>query len=219
MIKAIMFDMDGLLVNSEPIHHKAWEFIFNQEGLELSEEDYPKFIGGSNESVAEYLIEHSETERSVEELCKVKKEKYLSLLNNITLMQGAKELLDNAKKENIKLLLTTSTKKDEALAVLGSAGLKDCFDDIVFGDEVEKVKPNPDIYLAAIKKSGFPTENCIAIEDSGAGVAAATSAGLKCIAVPTSLTKIQDFSKATIIIDSLKDINIEKINKLGEKNG
>jgi len=218
IIKAVLLDLDGLLVDSEPLHLEAWKKVAEKEGWDVTEEELKIYIGKSNRTVAEDIKANTNISKNVEQLIEEKEKIYLSLLKRLKLMPAVKEFLQKLRRNHLRLAAVSSTSKTEAYQSLQITGIFSQFDVIVTGSDVKNVKPAPDLYLLAAKKLNVAAGECIALEDSETGLASAKSAGIFCIAVPSQYAQNQNFSKADLKIESIETLLGEKYFNLKTKN-
>jgi len=213
MIKAIIFDMDDLMINSYPIHILAGDELLKRYGHNLSE--IPEkirrgFVGKRVVDNIAVMKEYFKINRSVEELFSERQKIFFELIRNkIESMPGLFRLISILKKEKFDLALASSGTRDYIEIVLKKLGLD--FNNIISGDDVEKGKPNPEMFLLAAKSLNRNAEECLILEDSTNGIAAAKNAGMKVIAVRNPYTLKQDLSKADLVVDSLDKITIDMI--------
>lgn len=215
MIKAILFDMDGVIVDSEPLHFEAHKKAAAQFGIKLTLEDYMKYgVSAGDDALYEKMSEISGMPVDKSEISKIKKQQYRKIFDEKGQMfPGILEALRDFSKRH-KLALVSSGATDAIEYVLEKLEIKNYFNLIVCGEDVEKVKPFPDIYLKTLELLDMEPEDCVAIEDSQNGVKAAKGADLRCIAIPNEFTKSQDFSKADMVLASSRELNRELIEKL-----
>ncbi len=217
LLEAIFFDLDGLLADTEDLHVFAYRKIAQKLGIELSQEYIFSFIGApTSVNMKKIMHDFHIPEEKFEELLLLRYQSYLDTVNNtpLTLMEGAIECIRYVRERGLKTALVTSSTKEHSQAVFNNilqnsflhTSLTNFFDCMVFGDDIENLKPAPDIYMEAIKRLRSTPERGIALEDSEAGVIAAKSAGLKVIAVPGPHTRDQNFNKADRILSSLEDV-------------
>ena len=213
-------------------HRVAFNLAFEEHGLDWhwDEELYGKLlkITGGKERIKYYQTDFlkqdvlSDTEIKELHLCKTKH--YVELLQSgkIPLRRGVKKLIDEALDENIQVAISTTTTPVNVTALLHATLGKDSekyFTDIAAGDIVPNKKPAPDIYRHALKNLNLKAEECIAIEDSEAGLESAVNAGIKTIITTNLYTQNQDFSKAELVTNSLAEVNLNQlINILGENH-
>jgi beta-phosphoglucomutase family hydrolase len=208
LVKAVIFDMDGVLVDSEPLHYEAEKKTLSRYGLTFNRDIHRKYIGYSNERTFwKDLIKEYGVSLNIESLMMEKKEYFNKHLHKIKLIKPAYTLLKQLKKTSILLALASSSSNALINTFLTQFSLEDFFSVVQSGDEVEYGKPHPDIFLAAAEKLGVSPSNCVVIEDSLNGVKAGHAAGMIVIAVPNEYTKMLDFSIADHVIESLDDFN------------
>jgi HAD superfamily hydrolase (TIGR01509 family) len=213
MIDAVIFDLDGLLSDTEKLHLAAYKTVFSEMGIELSDEEYADHWIRDGKGTAAFIANKNLTADSNF----VRREKaivYQKLVStSAEPMPGARELLCSLQGKKILALATSSHPKD-ARAVLKALGFEDFFSYVASKNSIERVKPHPDIFLHVAKEINIPPERCLVIEDAEKGILAADEAGMKSIAVPNKYTMDNDFSKATLVLDSLEEISYELIDKL-----
>jgi HAD superfamily hydrolase (TIGR01509 family) len=207
MIQALIFDLDGTLANTEMLHFRAWRETLLQNGVGVfSLEDFFRYVGTSNEKVANDYIRSAEINKSQKELIKQKQTLYMDLIPEVELCSGAREILERFHGE-MSFAVASSSHEKEIRAILEIHDLISYFPVILGGDMVQKRKPDPEIYLKAVALLGKSPDECIAFEDSGPGLNAAKNAGMKAIAVPNEFTKEHDFKRADSVVESLNDVN------------
>lgn len=208
-IKAVVFDMDGLMFDTEPIYRFAWQRAAADLGYELNDDIYINLIGLNNEDSERVLVHTFDSNFSINKFrCqrRVYWEKYV-LQHGITKKPGLSNLLAALEKWEIPMAIATSSDHKDAVRSLRAAGIKDRFRCIVTGDRVKKGKPAPDIYKAAARKLGFSPHECVALEDSTAGLRAANSAGMLTIMIPDmNLPDEKVSSLAWCILPSLHEV-------------
>lgn len=215
MIKAVIFDMDGVLVDSERIHYLAYNKLLRKHGKEISKEYFKRKLFGvpAKQNFIKIFSEQGENidETKSDELAKEKDKYYREISQSeLTSFDGATELLKLLRKNGLKTALATSASKENVEMVIKKFGWENYFDAVVTADDVKKGKPDPEIFLKAGKFLGVNSQECIVIEDSKHGIEAAKKAGMKCIAVTTTHKKAE-LNAADLAIDSVKEIRIEKI--------
>jgi HAD superfamily hydrolase (TIGR01509 family) len=204
--RAVVFDMDGLLLDTETLWHTAEVELFRRHGGAFTWEDKMAVIGTSYDFTAEYFASRLglPRERGDELVTEMISLMHDLLRRSVDARPGAVELVDGLRELGLPLALASNSPRflvDDALA---TAGLADAFDAIVTSDDVEHAKPAPDIYLLACSRLGVEPADAVALEDSASGVAAAKAAGLTCIAVPQFAET--DVSAADRIVDSLEEL-------------
>lgn len=218
MIKAVIFDMDGLIVDSEPIHSFSLEKLLLEYGKKpvFNEQGLIHNVGEAGEESFNFLRERY----SLNEDINVWKEKRRAIFaelvrkNGVRSMPGFLTLLKKLQKKKFKIALSSNRILDHVVLILDKLGVKDAFDVIVGPGEKLRFKPAPDIYLKTAELLNLQPNECIAIEDSEMGVIAGKKAGMKVIAIPSKYTKSHDFSNADKVVDSLSKITGAFISKL-----
>jgi len=208
-IKGIIFDLDGVLFDSEYYQWQAWVIPLKEYGIELTKEMYLKYVGKrSLDQVDQELIEDFNLNIPFGTLWEEKRkliEKWFSE-DALPLIPYAKEAVEYfINNHKFKVALCSAGALDEIMIKLEKNDFTKYFSIIVSGDGILKSKPAPDIYLSAINKLGLKPEECLAFEDTQYGVESAKSAGAYCFAIPTEYSEKQDLSKADRILSSLKE--------------
>ena len=186
MIEAIVFDMDGLLFDSERIVQRSWEEAGNQLGLEHMGETIYHTLGMNLAERNHYFRNTIAKDFPCEEFAKQARIWFYKIVNEegLPMKNGARELLEYGKANGYRMAIATSSRREYALKNLKAAKIYDFFDAGVFGDMVQHAKPDPEIYLKACDSIGAAPANCIALEDAPAGIRAAYAAGMKPIMIP-----------------------------------
>jgi HAD superfamily hydrolase (TIGR01509 family) len=214
MITTVIFDLDGLLADTEPLHCRAYQIALEAAGATLTEADYIEHWVRSGKGIAEWVNDHG-LDLDPDEVRAHKSKCYLKLLSSsLRPMDGAVELLRTLSGKKT-LALASSSYRDAVDGVLEDLQLAHYFKVIVSGLDVTKVKPAPDIFLAAARQAGAAPNECVVLEDAEKGVVAAFHAGMRCIAVPNRYTHHHDFSKATRVCSSLREVTLELIEAIG----
>lgn len=209
MKTTIIFDLDGLLIDSEIISYHLYQDLLEKYGYTFTVEEYAhNYSGKTGVGNMETLIRIYHLPITVDEgraFTKAREKVYFE--NGVDLKQGARKLLEYLKSNQYKVILATSSTRDRALGVLDQNGVGQYFDGMVFGPEVERGKPYPDIFLKACEKAGEVLEHCLVLEDSEAGIQAAHSAGIDVICIPDmKLPEMKFRNMAAEILDSLEEV-------------
>jgi HAD superfamily hydrolase (TIGR01509 family) len=213
-IKALIFDMDGTLVDSERVHWLAWKQTLAADGMEIPDYiDFKKYVGVSDEQMAQEFSAAASQALDPCHLVTRKCEAYLDLVPQIELLPGVVQTLERWRGRFIMAVASSSPCR-ELIALLEYHGLRDCFIQVVGGDMVPRKKPAPDIYQLVVSLLKVSPTACIAFEDSQSGVKAAKGAGLTAVAVPQAMSDDHDFSNADCILNSLADFDEQLLQQL-----
>lgn len=209
MIKAVIFDLDGLLLDSEIVAFKVYEELGRRFNFELTLPEFMQdFCGRPLRRNVAYCNERFQLpwglEEAVEEVLRIEKQ---ILDEGVDVMPGARELLEFLKENDYKTAVASSSARERSMGLLEKHDLVKYFDDFVFGPEVERGKPNPDIFLKAAEKVGIAPENCLVLEDSQAGIQAGYTAGMYVICIPDLKYPTEEYVQmATAVKESLFDV-------------
>lgn len=209
MIKAVIFDLDGLLIDSEIISYKIYKEILHQFGHNFTIEEYTQNYSGKTEvkNVTNLINTYSlpwTIEKGLDNVYKIENR---FIAQGVDLKYGAKELLSYLKENNFKIAIASSSTRDRALTILKQHNIVEYFDDFVFGNEVEKGKPNPDIFLKACDKLSEKPEKCLVLEDSEAGIQSAYSANIPVICIPDMKVSNDSYLNMTKeVLSSLEEV-------------
>ena len=206
MIKAIIFDMDGVLRDSEKFNVEAGVMSFKDINIELDQDD-KDVIKGRN-SLDYHPILAKKYTFDAQETRKRKKKYYHQLCDQVNLFSGVEELLLTLKEKNLLVALATSSELSEANTFLQKFSFNHFFNLLVTFEDTTNRKPAPDIYLKAAEKLSLQPQECLVIEDSIVGVTAAKAAGMKCIAVTNTFPK-EKLQAADYIINNLTEFKLE----------
>lgn len=216
MIKAVLFDMDGVLVNTETFYIKALIDTLSEEiGLELTMEEVEKYAGLIYTEKLKRIFKERGIKGDPYELAEKSRRRFLQIVKGrIRLLPGVKELIEELVSSGIKLGLVSSSRRKVVEVVIRETGLEGVFDVIVAQEDVKHLKPDPEPYLLASKKLGIRPQECVVIEDSVHGISSAKSAGMKCIAIVNPHLPISNYSEADVLVRSVGEIKLEDILNL-----
>ena len=207
MIQAILFDLDGLMFDSEPHSLASWDAVLKERGVTLDQLTIDSILGLRIDATARTLIDKYYLPDSVQELSDAKTEYQIAHLDGkVPPMPGLLELLDEIDRRGLPKAIASSGLRRYVEAVLRANGLLDRFSVIVTGDQVARGKPAPDVFLAAARALDVEPQDCLVLEDAPAGVQAAKAAGMLCIAVPDHGMAQLDLSQADKVVASLHDV-------------
>lgn len=185
-VDAVIFDMDGVLIDSERISFKCYQEVFKEYNYKIDEEFYLGLIGRTVDSIKELMEKEYGTDFTFDEIYEKKRNLAFEITNKngVIVKPGVHELLDYLNDKKYKIAVATSTRKERALQLLEEAKIKEKVNYVIGGDQVENSKPNPEIFLKAAKALDVEPEKCIVIEDSDAGITAAYNGKMMGIHVP-----------------------------------
>lgn len=213
-LKAVLFDMDGVIVDTEPLHRKAYYKTFEGLEIEVSEELYSTFTGASTQKVFETIIEKFSLENSTDELMVTKRAAFKDYFYNdleFDLVGGVRELIEHYYENGVKLVLASSATRTTIDMVFEKFGLEKYFIGKISGADLKASKPHPEIFLLAAEIANEPAENCMVIEDSTNGILAAHRAGIFCAGFKSQNTFKQDYSLADIVVSDFKELELNKL--------
>jgi beta-phosphoglucomutase family hydrolase len=211
MLEAVIFDMDGVIIDSEPLHFRSDQLLMKQFGIDMGVADLEVYVGMTDPDMLSKIITKYSLQVSLPELLSMQLNHKISLLRDADnhAIDGIVELVQAISDSHIKIGLASSSSRAFIEGVLDKLDVASHFQCIVSGLEVERGKPAPDIFLKAAHLLGISPEYCLVIEDSGHGVKAAKAAGMKCIGFENPNSGNQNLTKADMIVRSIKDIQLK----------
>ncbi|HEX8268867.1 MAG TPA: HAD family hydrolase [Flavobacterium sp.] len=217
MITTVIFDMDGVIVDTEPVHYYAFQQHFKQLGITVSDEVYATYTGFSTRNVYERLKNEFGLSEEVEKLIDIKRAIFNGAFDSkedLFLLDGVEDLIRDLHLNGIQLILASSSAKVTIERIFRRFKLHQYFTHIVSGEDFPQSKPHPAIFEHAAELSGDQKQNCIVIEDSTNGIKAAKAAGLYCIGYDSEHSKLQDLSLADEVIRHFKELNYFRIRTI-----
>ena len=215
MIKAVIFDMDGVLVNTEPLWSRGDKEFFKKRGIKYNDEFKAEIIGKSQDRNAKFYKNKFNLKEPLSKIMEERLKIIHSLYKSkISTKPGASSLIKHLHKNNYIIALASNSSMKLINTTLKRFNLNKYFSAKTSGEEVKNGKPAPDIYLAAAKKIKVKPSECLVVEDTGSGISAAKKAGMFCVALlDKKYYKKKALNQADMIIESLKEINREKIKR------
>ena len=213
-IKACIFDLDGVIVDTAVYHYKAWKRLANELGFDLTEEQNEKLKGVSRVRSLELILQWggvTKTKAEQEMLAARKNEWYVEMINRMTpdeLLPGAKEFLIACREAGLKTALGSASKNSGT--ILDKVGIAGLFDAVIDGNSVSKPKPDPEVFLKGAEELGIAPLNCVVFEDAIAGVEAAKNGGMKAVGVGSP----DVLGEADLVISGLNEMSLQKLHQL-----
>jgi HAD superfamily hydrolase (TIGR01509 family) len=217
MIQTVIFDMDGVIVDTEPVHHYAYFQHFDELNITVTEEMFTSYMGNSTRNTFQKLKETFDLQHDVEDLILRKRTLFNDAFDkkeDLFLLDGVEKLIKDLHLNGMQLIVASSASKVTIDRVFTRFGLHSYFSHIVSGEDFPKSKPHPAIFEHAVFLSQTPKEACIVIEDSTNGVIASKAAGIYCIGYDSENSKMQDLSLADSVIRHFDELNYQKIRNL-----
>jgi len=214
-LKAVIFDLDGVLVDSHNLHYKAWQWLADQLELDFDREKGDAFRGMARPECLRVMYEEFNSrpapdEKTILELTDRKDNYYNKILREAKpedlILPGAVELLRQLKRENIKIVIASGSRN--ANTVIDQAQIREYLDTVIDRKDVKNTKPDPEIFQLALEKANTPAENAVAVEDAILGIQAIKATGMKSVGVG------QYIESADLIVPSVKELTVEKMRKL-----
>jgi HAD superfamily hydrolase (TIGR01509 family) len=209
--------MDGVIVDTEPVHHYAYDLHFKQLNIPITPEMYASFTGNSTKNIFERLKAEFNLEEDVQTLVETKRNLFNDAFDSkedLYLLDGVEDLIKELHANGMQLVLASSSATVTINRIFNRFGLHHYFTHIVSGEDFPKSKPHPAIFQHAAFLANTPVEQCIVIEDSTNGVAAAKAAGIYCVGYDSVNSKLQDYSKADRVISHFNELSFDVIRNI-----
>ena len=221
MIHALIFDFDGLILDTEEPEFQTWQEVYAEHNAQLPLEQWATAIGSGLESFDVFGFLEAQVGRTIEReaIAVRRRERNRELLALKTVLPGVETYIDEAKRLGLKLAVASSSTRAWVTDHLTRLGLLEKFDYLRCGDEVVHKKPDPELYLDVLKEFGIPGTQAIVLEDSPNGVRAAQAAGIFCVAIPNVVTGQLPLDHADLRLVSMADMPLEKLIALVESRG
>lgn len=217
MIKTVIFDMDGVIVDTEPVHHYAYHEHFRKLGIEVPDDLYATFTGNSTKNVYQRLRDIFGIQTDTDTLIQTKRSLFNDAFDtkeDLTLLPGVESLIKDLHANGVQLILASSAAKVTIDRVFRRFGLYPYFSHILSGEDFEFSKPDPAIFVKAWELSGHERLECVVIEDSTNGIRAAKAAELPCIGYLSENSRLQSLDLADWIVSDFAQLSTAKIRKI-----
>ncbi|WP_277585253.1 HAD family hydrolase [Psychrobacillus antarcticus] len=219
-MKGVIFDFDGLIVDTETTWYEAFKEIFwESHEIDLELVGYSECIGTGNDVLYRYFREIAGNSVNCELLEDLAAIRYEDMMKTPVLREGVKEYLDEAKQKKLKIALASSSSKEWVHNYLGQLNIIDYFEIINTKDDVSKIKPDPELYSKTLMDLGLSPKETIVFEDSLNGLSAAKQAGIRCVIVPNNVTRNLKFENFDDRIDSMGEITLSELLQRIERKG
>ncbi|MFC1909565.1 beta-phosphoglucomutase family hydrolase [Chloroflexota bacterium] len=213
-LEAVIWDMDGVIADTGNFHFKAWQEVFRKKGVNFTEDDFRHHFGQRNDTIIRDACGGRIAPDELDVIADEKEASYRQkMAQNIKPLPGALELMRLLADNGVKMAIASSAPPENIQLITHSLGIEDYFQAIVWGREVTEGKPSPQAFLLAASKLGIEPRNCLVLEDAVAGVTAAKSAGMKCLAVTNTHPKAS-LKEADLVVDKLEGIGMSALETL-----
>jgi HAD superfamily hydrolase (TIGR01509 family) len=211
---ALIWDMDGVLVDSGRAHYEAWRRLFGELGRSVTEEQVAETLGMANEAILRLWLGDEPTRAEIDALADRKEASFRELVGaHMRVLPGVETWLERARQRGYRQAVASSAPMANIVAVVEGLGLADAFDLLISGARLPRSKPDPAIFLQAAGGLGAVPAGCVVLEDAVQGVEAALRAEMRCIAV-TNTRSAQDLAAATRVVASLEELEPDAIERL-----
>ena len=215
-MKAVIFDWDGVVIDSSEQHERSWELLAAETRRTLPAGHFKAGFGKKNQEIIPGILRWTDDPAEVARLGDRKEVLYRELVRSggVRVLPGARELLVALRDEGIPRSVGSSTPRSNLEAIFAATGLGELFDAVVCGDDVSRGKPAPDVFLLAAERLGIPAADCLVIEDAHVGLAAARAAGMKVLAVATT-HPLAELGAADAAVESLAGVDPGFLSRIG----
>jgi beta-phosphoglucomutase len=208
MLKAVLFDMDGVIVDTEPLHRKAYHHMFNDVSIDVDKDLYASFTGQSTINICKRLVDEFNLNETPEHLVALKRKHYKYIFDNgdLDLIDGVFDRIKDFYANDVTLVVASSASMQGIIQIFERFDLDQYFSAKFSGADLKQSKPHPEIFIKAAESTGFNRSECMVIEDSTNGIMAANAAGIFCVGFKSLHSSHQDYSKADLVISDFKEI-------------
>jgi HAD superfamily hydrolase (TIGR01509 family) len=207
--RAVIFDMDGVLWDGEPLYHEAFNIVLAPYGHQVSDDDYSQIMGHSVEWSWEWVHNRFGLPDPPERFFQTYDEAVLRLLQRpVEPLPGTRPLIDELRRRGVPIAVASASLRPWVDTTLRGLGLDDAFGATVSASEVTEAKPAPHLFLAAARRLGVPPDRCLAVEDTATGIAAAKAAGMFAVQLRAASTALPPLPEADLVLDSLSEFDL-----------
>lgn len=214
MFKVAIFDMDGVIVDTEPLHYKAYHNMFDEIGIDVSSQLYESFTGQSTINICKRLVDHFNLVMMPDQLVRIKRKHFTSLFNSdneLTLIDGVLDRIQEYHAHGMMNIVASSASMENINRIFKRFNLNQYFSYKFSGADLKMSKPHPEIFQKAARASGEVKNDCFVIEDSTNGMKAAHAAGIYCFGYKSPHSTGQDYSTATTVITSFEELRVDRL--------
>lgn len=212
MLKAIILDFDGLIIDTEVVWYQLYkEWFFKEFNYNLSIENFLVCVGANVQELLTNLEQEADIQVDASQMKNILEDRFIHTSRELPIKIGVEKLIKDTKQNNLQLILATSASKRKPLYHLKRLGLLDYFDYILTAEDVDKIKPDPELFLLALDKCNISADEALIFEDSLNGVLAANRANIPVIVCPNEVTRYSSFTKYYQKVDSLLEIDLQYI--------
>lgn len=210
-MKAVVFDFDGLIVDTETVWYESFKEVLSNHGLELSVKQFARVIGTDDADLYAFIEKNLSSPVESVVIKEAAHKLFAVKMGEPVLRNGVKEYLIEAKELGLKIGLASSSSREWVEGYLKKLNIFSYFDVIRTRDDVSRVKPDPELYVKAVEALGVAMSEAFALEDSLNGLKAARAAGIQCVVVPNSVTAHLDFTDYSLKISSMSDLRLKQV--------
>lgn len=213
-MKAIIFDMDGVIIDSEPLHFELEKELLEELGGTVTKKEHAAFVGTTDYNIWSTFKRQFDLKPSIEEILEIKKKRFIKSIHRVNLVENFEEFMLNLYNHGYPMALASSNNKKAVKAIVDKFHLDEYIKFIISGEEVTNGKPDPEIFLTVAEKIKIEPADCLVIEDAQNGVKAAKAAGMKCIGFKNINSGKQDLSDADLVVENFNELDIDILKKL-----
>jgi beta-phosphoglucomutase len=218
-LEAVIWDMDGVLADTARYHFLAWQKTFAKRGIKFTDEDFKRGFGVRNDAIIRNVLGEKTTQAEIEAIAKEKEAAFRRIIGkDIKPLPGAIELLGQLHDKGVKMAIASSTVMANIRLIVSRLGIEKYFETVITGHDVTEGKPSPQVFLLAAQRLGVAPQNCLVFEDAVAGVKAAKSAVMHCVAITSSHPRAM-LGEADLVVDTLEEVTVKDLEKLLKSNG